>query len=79
MTAREWDEAGMTEQAETATFYLLACRACEENSGVTDPKEWLIMPFGSAEERGKWAAAHSLGTGHDNWWVHDQTEGETRD
>jgi hypothetical protein len=27
------------------------------------------MPFGSPAERGKWAAAHTRGTGHDRWFV----------
>jgi hypothetical protein len=52
----------------TETFYLLVCREC----GSGD----LVMPFGSAEERGKWAGAHTRGTGHDRWWVKDQRPGE---
>jgi hypothetical protein len=55
--------------AETArTFYLLVCRECGNGD--------LVMPFGSAEERGKWAGAHTRGTGHDRWWVKDQRPGE---
>jgi hypothetical protein len=48
------------------TFYLLACRECG------DPEHPLIMPFASAEERGKWASEHTEGTGHDRWWVKDE-------
>lgn len=47
------------------TFYLLVCRDCGNGE--------LVMPFGSAEERGKWAAAHTRATGHDQWWVKDVT------
>lgn len=46
------------------TFYLLACREC-------DPENLLVMPFGSAAERGKWASEHTRATGHDKWWVKD--------
>jgi hypothetical protein len=45
----------------TGTFYLLVCRECGDGD--------LIMPFGSAEERGEWAAAHTRGIGHDRWFV----------
>lgn len=47
------------------TYYLLICREC-------DPKLQLPMPFESAEARGKWAAAHTGGTGHDRWWMYGQ-------
>jgi hypothetical protein len=48
--------------AETArTFYLLVCRECGNGD--------LVMPFDSPAERGKWAAAHTRGTGHDRWFV----------
>lgn len=50
------------------TFYLLVCRACGDGD--------LTLPFGSAEERGKWAAAHTKGTGHDVWRVWDKTRDE---
>ncbi|TCO57150.1 hypothetical protein [Actinocrispum wychmicini] len=50
----------------TDPVYLLVCRAC----GTGD----LIMPFGSAGERGKWAAAHTRGTGHESWFVRDQVQ-----
>jgi hypothetical protein len=46
-------------------FYLLVCRDCGNGD--------LVMPFGSAEERGKWAAGHTRLTGHDRWWVKDFT------
>jgi hypothetical protein len=55
----------MTMLAEGKAFYLLACRECG------DPEKPLIMPFGSAAERGKWASEHTQGTGHDRWWVKD--------
>jgi hypothetical protein len=52
--------------AETAeTFYLLVCR----ESGNGD----LAMPFDSAADRGKWAAGHTRGTGHDRWFVTEST------
>lgn len=45
------------------TFYLLTCLECEPP---------LPMPFGTAAERGKWAAEHTRGTGHDRWIVKDE-------
>lgn len=45
------------------TFYLLICRECGNGD--------LIMPFGSAADRGKWAAEHTCATEHDTWWVKD--------
>lgn len=48
--------------------YLLVCRECEPDQAPGAA----VIPFGSAEERGKWAAAHTRGTGHQTWWVHDQ-------
>lgn len=48
------------------TFCLLVCRACGDGD--------LVMPFESPAERGKWAAAHRNGTGHDSWWVADSPE-----
>lgn len=47
-------------------FYVLVCRDCG------DPEKPLPMPFSSPEERGKWASAHTKGTGHDRWLVVDQ-------
>lgn len=44
------------------TWYVLWCLDC---GGDVD------MPFTSAEERGRWAAAHTRGTGHDRWRVLD--------
>jgi hypothetical protein len=44
-------------------WYLLICRECGDGD--------IILPFGSAEDRGKWAAEHTRGTGHDTWWVKD--------
>lgn len=46
------------------TFHLLACLLCEPP---------LPVPFSSAAERGKWAAAHRDGAGHDTWRVWDET------
>jgi hypothetical protein len=48
---------------EGAVFYLLACRECGNGD--------LVMPFSGQEERGKWAAAHTRGTGHNHWLVTD--------
>lgn len=48
---------------ESGVFYLLVCRECGNGD--------LVMPFGSQEERGKWAGAHTRGTGHDRWFVTD--------
>lgn len=47
------------------TSYLLACLECG------DPEKPLIMPFASAEERGKWSSEHRQRTSHDRWWVRD--------
>jgi hypothetical protein len=49
----------MTDTAQK--FYLLVCRECGNGD--------LVMPFGSPGERGKWAGAHTRGTGHDRWFV----------
>jgi hypothetical protein len=45
----------------TQKFYLLICRECGNGD--------LVMPFDSPDERGKWAGAHTRGTGHDRWFV----------
>lgn len=44
-------------------IYLLWCRACG------DPDRPLPIPFGSAAERGRWAAEHTRRTGHEAWVV----------
>src|SRR5258706_12749271 len=44
-------------------FYVLICRECGNGD--------LVMPFGSAGERGRWASEHTRGTGHDRWFVKD--------
>jgi hypothetical protein len=49
-------------------FYLLVCLEC------SDLDRPLVMPFDSAEARGKWAAAHTKGTGHDRWYVEDEEQ-----
>ena len=48
-------------------FYVLICRDCTDASGG----DALEMPFGSPEDRGRWAAEHKRGTGHDSWFVVD--------
>jgi len=55
--------------AEAKIFYLLLCCDCG------DPGRPLPIAFGSAAERGKWASEHTEATGHDRWWVHDDTPG----
>ncbi len=52
--------------AEPKVYYLLVCFECG------DPDRPLPIPFGSAAERGRYAAAHTRATGHDRWWVKDQ-------
>lgn len=59
-----------SEQSTTKIFYLLACLECG------DPERPLPMPFGSPSERGKWASAHTRGTGHDRWRVKDEERTE---
>jgi hypothetical protein len=54
----------------TQTFYLLVCRECGNGD--------LVMPFGSPAERGKWAGAHTRGTGHDRWFVTESDRRLTR-
>lgn len=49
------------------TVFVLICREC-------DPDLDAPMPFESAEDRGRWAGAHTRGTGHDRWVVVDQAE-----
>jgi len=51
----------------TGMFFLLVCRECGNGD--------LVMPFDSPAERGKWAAGHTRGTGHDRWFV---TESDRR-
>lgn len=53
------------EEAE-GTFYLLVCRDCD------DRERLLPLPFNSAAARGKWAAGHTAGTGHDRWTVWEE-------
>lgn len=60
-----WSAATKVTMSENdGTFYMLVCRDC----GGGD----LPMPFSTPAERGKWAAAHTRTTGHDNWFVTDQ-------
>ena len=51
------------------TFYVLVCRDCGNGD--------LPMPFSSPAERGKWAAEHTRRTGHDRWFVTEETRHET--
>jgi hypothetical protein len=51
------------------TFYVLSCRDCEAESGISLP-----IPFASAEARGRWASEHKAGTGHDSWIVTDELD-----
>ncbi len=53
----------------TKVRYVLFCRECDE--GFPKP---LPMPFESAEDRGRWAAAHTKGTGHAKWFVIEQDD-----
>ena len=46
---------------------VLVCRAC---SGEDDTMP-LVLPFDSYAERGRWAGAHTRGTGHDRWLALD--------
>lgn len=57
-------ERALKEHDETAhqTAYVLLCRVC----GGDNP-----IPFPNPEERGRWAAEHTAGTGHDRWWSKD--------
>ena len=71
-SARAWriggQRGGANPDEQAKVFYVLICRLCG------DPDKPLPMPFESPAERGKWAAAHTAGTGHDSWFVIDQTE-----
>lgn len=49
------------EQCRERRFYLLVCRECGDGD--------VAMPFDDQAERGKWAGAHTRGTGHDRWFV----------
>lgn len=47
------------------TWFVIICRLCSPDY-VNN-----VIPFESAEARGKWAAEHTRGTGHDSWIVLD--------
>lgn len=53
-------------EATWTKFFLLACLVCDEEGFP------LVLPFGSPEERGRWASGHRQGTGHDRWRVWDE-------
>jgi hypothetical protein len=61
------NERGSVELGADSAVYLLLCRECSTDEPI---------PFDSPEARGKWAAAHRDGTGHDTWWAHDHTPTE---
>lgn len=48
-----------------AKWFVIFCKECDEGG------EPLPIPFDSPEARGKWAAEHKNGTGHDQWTVID--------
>lgn len=58
--------------SERKLWYLLVCRECGDGADA------LVMPFASEAERGRWAGAHTRGTGHDRWRVLTQDD-ETGD
>ncbi len=43
-------------------IHVMRCVDCDEAAG-----EKTVMPFPSPEARGRWAAEHTLGTGHNRW------------
>lgn len=47
--------------------YILVCRECDPDGGTP-------IPFACPEDRGKWAAEHRDGTGHDRWIVLDTVQ-----
>jgi hypothetical protein len=56
----------MTDEQDQRVYYVLVCRDCGDGDDA------LPIPFESAAARGRWAAAHTQGTGHDRWLVLDQ-------
>lgn len=50
----------------------LVCRDCDGDEVML----WTPIPFESYERRGKWAAAHTAGTGHDRWFCGDTRTGD---
>lgn len=63
MTATE-PGGGEESSPPTRDFYVLWCRVC-------DPDLEYDIPFDSPEARGRWAAAHTEGLGHDSWRTED--------
>jgi hypothetical protein len=57
--------AAMLDGPPERVFYLLICRECGNGD--------LVMPFSSPAGRGKWAAGHTAGTGHQRWFVTEST------
>lgn len=45
---------------------IIVCRECSD--AANGP---MFIPFTSYQKRGKWAAAHKTGTGHDKWFCVD--------
>lgn len=62
---RNGQAVGSPMTAHLGPFFLLICRQCEPE---------IPMPFASAEERGRWAGAHTRGTGHDQWRVWEESD-----
>lgn len=55
--------AALQAPVENRRFYVLICHACDD----------MVIPFSSPEARGMWASAHTQFTGHNDWYVVDQT------
>lgn len=53
------------ERDQPERWYVIVCRACWPEATLGNLRG--EMPFRTAEERGRWAAAHREGTGHDSW------------
>lgn len=49
--------------ADVGKWFVLFCRECDPDTPI---------PFETAEARGRWASAHTAGTGHDRWLVTEE-------
>lgn len=54
------------EPAAPRKWYVIFCRDCDEGGSP------IPIPFETPEARGRWAAEHKRGTGHDHWLVIDE-------
>jgi hypothetical protein len=54
----------MPDESNLKPMFLLWCKLCEWQNPPSDKNP---LPFGSADERHKWATEHREGTGHDHW------------